>query len=190
MPDPRLEVEPGTRAAWRRWLARNHATSTGVMLIYKKKNAPGPGLRYEDALDEALCFGWIDSKVGAYDETRRIQLFTPRRPKSAWSKRNKDHIERLSAEGRMTDAGRAAIRRAQENGSWTLLDGPEALEVPDDLARALDRNPVARTNFDAFPRSSRRSFLFWVASAKRAETRARRIAEVVRLAAANIKSPV
>ena len=189
MPVPRQELEPGTRAAWRRWLERHHATSTGVMLIYKKKNAPGEGLRYDDALDEALCFGWIDSKVGAYDATRRIQLFTPRRPKSAWSRRNKEHIERLTAEGRMTEAGWAAIRRARENGSWTLLDGPEALEVPDDLAQALDRSRIARTNFDAFPPGVRRSYLFWVAGAKRAETRTRRIEEVVRRAAANIKSP-
>ena len=175
-------------AAWRRWLERNCTTSAGVWLVLKKKNAPGPGLRYDEALDEALCFGWIDSTVRPYDETRRVQLFTPRRPKSAWSKRNKEHVERLIAQGRMAEAGREAIRRAQDNGAWTALDRVEALEVPDDLSQALEREPSARRNFDAFSRSARKAYLSWVESAKRPDTRARRIEEVVRLAAANVKS--
>ena len=184
----RERVEPRDRAAWRRWLEDNHRTASGVLLIYKKKNAPGPGLRYEEALDEALCFGWIDSQVWSLDEDRRMQLFTPRRPRSAWSKRNKERVARLTEEGLMAEPGLEAIRLAQSNGAWTALDRVEALEVPEDLARALDRSPEARHNFDAFSPSARKSYLYWVEGAKRPETRARRVDDVVRLAAANVRS--
>jgi uncharacterized protein YdeI (YjbR/CyaY-like superfamily) len=186
--DERKQLRPRNQAAWRRWLEKNHAVSPGVWLIYKKKSAPGPGLRYDEAVDEALCFGWIDSKVRRFDEDRRLQLFTPRKPKSAWSGPNKKRVARLASEGRMAPAGREAIRRAKSNGSWTAFDSVEALEVPDDLAAALAGNKKAASHFEAFSPSVKKGYLYWVQSAKRPETRTKRIREVVRLSAQNVKS--
>jgi uncharacterized protein YdeI (YjbR/CyaY-like superfamily) len=184
----RKELRPRDRAAWRRWLGTNHVKSSGVLLVLKKKSAAGRGLRYEEAVEEALCFGWIDSKTRSLDEHHVLQLFTPRKPKSAWSKLNKERVNRLSSEGRMAAPGFAAIERAKSNGSWTALDSVEALEVPDDLAAALVRNKKAARNFEAFSPSAKKGYLSWIQSAKRRETRAKRIRETIRLAAQNVKS--
>ncbi len=179
------EVSVKDRATWRRWLAEHHSTAPGVWLIVGKKGSERPSVSAEEAVLEALCFGWIDSKMQPIDADRYRQVFTPRRPKSVWSRINKERVERLIRDGSMTDAGVAAIETAKANGSWTSLDAVEALSVPDDLAAALAADPVARGTFDGYPTSVKKLALYRIASAKRPETRARRIAEVVRLAAAN-----
>lgn len=172
------------RAAWRTWLESNHDTSSGVWLRLDKKG-PGARLRYEDALEEALRFGWIDSQVHGVDEAHYVQRFTPRRPNGVWSKPNKRRVEKLQRAGLMTPAGLAAIETAKQTGSWYLLDAVEDLAIPEDLARALSGNARAQSNFDAFPASARKQYLYWVLTAKQAATRTRRVHEVVALAAAN-----
>jgi uncharacterized protein YdeI (YjbR/CyaY-like superfamily) len=179
---PHVFVED--RAAWRAWLEANHATASGVWLVSWRKGH-GPRIEYEAAVEEALCFGWIDSQGGVLDERRARQYYAPRKPTSGWAASNKARIERLIAEGRMTPAGLAAIERAKANGSWTLLDEVEQGIVPADLAAALAANEPARPNFDAFPRSTRRAMLEWVRQAKRPETRAKRVLAIAEGAALN-----
>ncbi len=183
----RGQVYAPDRAAWRTWLAANHAASTGIWLIFHKKSANPDRLAYGDAVEEALCFGWIDSIVHTIDETRYQQLFTPRKPRSTWSRSNKIRVERLLAEGLIQPAGLAAIEIARRNGSWNSLDAIDSLELPADLAAALRRVAGAKRNFDAFPVSARRGYLYWIASAKRPETRTKRIAQVVDCARQNRK---
>ena len=179
------QVYAPTRAAWRRWLARHHATSPGIWLVFDKKASRPDRLAYADAVEEALCFGWVDSLVRTLDAARYVQLMTPRKPKSTWSRSNKERIARLTAQGLLAEAGIAAVKRAKANGSWSSLDHVESLVVPDDLAAALAASPDASTNFAAFSRSARFGYLHWISQAVRPETRARRVAEVVRHAAAN-----
>jgi len=178
-------VEPHDRAEWRAWLEAHHATSRGIWLAIGKKGNTRTALTYDDAVEEALCFGWIDSVVNRLDEHRFKQLLTPRKPGGTWARSNKERVERLMAQGLMTPAGLAAIESAKAYGTWTLLDEIEALTVPDDLEIALDANPTARGYFEAFPDSAKRLSLWWIRSAKRPETRAKRVAETVRLAAEN-----
>lgn len=182
--DERETVEPRSRAAWRAWLERRHDSSPGVWVVLVKKGR-GDGLSYEAAVEEAVCFGWIDSKTQRLDDDRFRQLFTPRRRGSQWSKSNKERYERLLAAGRMAPAGLAAAEAARVDGSWTALDDVEELRVPDDLARALASNAAAQEHFSRFPASAVRGALWWVATARRPETRERRIAEIVRLAEEN-----
>jgi uncharacterized protein YdeI (YjbR/CyaY-like superfamily) len=182
------QVYAPDRAAWRRWLARHHATSPGIWLVFDKKASRSDRLAYADAVEEALCFGWVDSLVRTLDTARYVQLMTPRKPKSTWSRSNKERIERLTALGVMAEAGIAAVERAKANGSWSSLDHVAALTVPDDLAAALAASPEASANFAAFSRSARFGYLHWISQAVRPETRARRVAEVVRHAAANRKA--
>ena len=173
-------LEPASRRAWRAWLAKHHATSSGVWLVFVKGDG---NLKYEDGVEEALCFGWIDSTARRVDDTRRSMWFAPRRPKSGWAKTNKARVEKLIAAGAMAAPGLAKIEAAKANGSWTALDSAEALEVPDDLAEALAANKKAKLAFDGFPPSARKLILWWIGSAKRPPTRAARIEETVRLAA-------
>ena len=175
-------VHPEDRAAWRAWLEANHASATGVWLVGWRKGH-GPRVEYEDAVEEALCFGWIDSQGGNLDERRSRQYFAPRKPTSGWAATNKARVERLIADGRMAPAGLAAIERAKANGSWTLLDDVERGIVPEDLAAALALHEPAAANFEAFPKSARRTLLEWVAQAKRPETRAARVREIAERAA-------
>jgi uncharacterized protein YdeI (YjbR/CyaY-like superfamily) len=177
------------RAQWRAWLETNHATSAGIWLIFDKKSAGRERLPYGDAVEEALCFGWIDSLARPIDEAQYQQLFTPRKPTSVWSRPNKERVERLRAAGLLRPAGIAAIEIAQRNGSWSSRDAADALEIPPDLAEALARARKARRNFEAFPPSSQRAYLYWVSSAKRPETREKRIRAVVDLALRNQKTP-
>ena len=166
------------RAEWRAWLGANHATSPGVWLIYWKK-VGGPGrLSYAEAVEEALCFGWIDSRPGKVDATRTKITMTPRKPGSAWSTVNKERIERLVAAGLMTPAGQAKIDAGKRDGSWDLYDQIEHLTPPDDLAAALAENEVVGNGFAAFSPSRRKALLLWVATAKQPATRARRIAAI------------
>ena len=177
-----------TRAEWRRWLHKNHARSPGIWLVFDKK-ATRPGrLAYADSVEEALCYGWIDSTLRPLDDAQYMQLFTPRKPKSNWSKVNKVRVARLLADGVIAPAGLQSIETAKANGTWSALDSVEALEVPDDLAAALAKNPDASRNFAGFSPSSRKGYLHWVSQAVRPETRAQRIAEVVEHSAANRKA--
>jgi uncharacterized protein YdeI (YjbR/CyaY-like superfamily) len=179
-------VDVRDRAAWRRWLQRHHDRPAGVWLVVAKKGRAG--VSYGDAVEEALCFGWIDSTANPLDEGRYLLWMAPRKPKSVWSATNKRRVAALTRGGRMTDAGRAAIRTAKRNGSWDALTETDALVEPDDLAAALDADPRARRHWDAFPPSSRKMILHWVGSAKREETRRRRIEETARLAAENVRA--
>jgi len=171
-------VEVADRAAWRAWLEANHATARGAWLVGWRRGR-GPSLDYVAAVEEALCFGWIDGQGGMLDEDRRRQYFAPRRPRSGWAASNKARVERLIAEGRMAPAGLAAIERAKANGSWSMLDEVERGLVPDDLTAALAADPPSAAHFAALAPSTRKMLVGWVLGAKRAETRSRRIAEVV-----------
>lgn len=186
-PDGKELVHPRSRQELRDWLAKHHGRRAGLWLANFRPGT-GRGLPYEEIVEELLCVGWVDSRVKTLDEERALQWIAPRKPASGWSRSNKERVERLERAGLMTDAGRAAVDVAKRNGSWTLLDGPEALEVPADLAAALQAAGDARRNFDAFPPSARKQILAWIATAKRDETRARRVAETARLAARNVRA--
>jgi uncharacterized protein YdeI (YjbR/CyaY-like superfamily) len=181
---PRVHVE--TREQWRAWLADHHDTERGAWLVTWKQATGRPSLPYEEVIEEALCFGWVDSTARTLDEERSMLLMTPRKPTSTWASTNKERVERLLAAGLMQAAGIAAVETAKANGSWTVLDSVEALEVPDDLAAALDAEPGARDAYEGFSPSNRKMILWWVKSAKRPDTRQRRIAETARLAAQGI----
>lgn len=185
---PPNSIHAHTAAEWRDWLAANHTRAEGVWLITWKKSAGKPTISYEESVEEALCFGWVDSKGNKLDDERTMLWFAPRKAGSGWSRPNKARVERLIAQGRMTPAGLAKIEAAKADGSWALLDAVENLEVPDDLAAEFDNYPAARANFDAFPRSARRGILEWIVQAKRPETRAKRIAETARLAQENVRA--
>jgi uncharacterized protein YdeI (YjbR/CyaY-like superfamily) len=178
-------VHADDRETWRAWLEANHATSTGAWLVTWRARSGRPTLAYEAAVEEALCFGWVDSTGGRVDDDRGKLYFAPRKRGSGWAATNKARVERLIADGRMAPAGLAAIERAKADGSWTVLDSVERLEVPDDLAAALAARPGASANFDGFPPSARKQQLAWVAMAVRPETRTARIAKVADAAARN-----
>jgi uncharacterized protein YdeI (YjbR/CyaY-like superfamily) len=172
------------RASWRAWLEKHHQRDTGVWLVSFKKATGKPRVDYDDAVEEALCFGWIDSLVRTLDGERAMQLFTPRRPRSPWSPSNRSRVEKLVETGLMRAAGLTRIEEAKRDGSWNAYAVAESLELPSDLRAAFDVGaPRARSNWDGFRPSSRRAILRWVHSAKRPETRARRIAQVVSEAA-------
>jgi uncharacterized protein YdeI (YjbR/CyaY-like superfamily) len=179
------EVVARDRAAWRRWLQRHHGTSGAVWLVLAKKGGTHRSPSYEEAVEEALCFGWIDSKANPLDEGRFKLWMAPRKRGSGWSAVNKRRIERLIEQGRMAPAGLAAIEAAKADGSWTKLDSSHALTMPPDLARAFRAHANAKANFDAFPPSTRRAILEWINAAKRPETRAKRVEETARLAERN-----
>jgi uncharacterized protein YdeI (YjbR/CyaY-like superfamily) len=173
---------PTGRAEWREWLHQYHNTHQSIWLLYYKKNANKPTISYTHAVDEALCYGWIDSKVKPVDEYSYLQFFCRRKPDSVWSKVNKEKVQKLIDAGLMADAGRAVIKVAKANGSWTILDDAEALITPPDLETALASYPLAATFFHNLSRTDKRNILQWIVLAKKAETRARRIAEVAALA--------
>ncbi|HUM13943.1 MAG TPA: YdeI/OmpD-associated family protein [Myxococcaceae bacterium] len=174
------------RAAWRAWLEENHGRDVGVWLVSFKKATGKPRVEYDDAVEEALCFGWIDSLVRTLDAGRAMQLFSPRKPRSPWSRSNKLRVEKLIAAGLMRPAGLAKIEQAKRDGAWDVYAVAESLEEPADLVASFAAGPRgAKANWDAFSPSSRRAILWWVHSAKRPETRAARIAQVVSAAALN-----
>lgn len=182
-------LSPTDPADWRAWLAANHATSPGVWLVLTKASRPYEGIHLHEAQDEALCFGWVDSKEKSLDADHMKLVFTPRKANSTWARTNKVRAAELIAAGRMAPAGLAAIELAQANGSWHTLDEIDDLTVPADLAAALAADEAAARNFAAFPPSARRAYPWWIKTAKRPETRARRIAETVRLVAQGVKNP-
>lgn len=185
---PPNSVHPLTRAEWRAWLAANHTRQQGVWLISFKKSTGKPRVEYDEAVEEALCFGWIDSKPNKLDSERTMLWFAPRKAGTGWSRPNKERVERMVALGLMETAGLAKIEAAKADGSWTALDAVEALEVPPDLAAALAAEPPAVTYWEAFPRSVRRGILEWIANARTPETRARRVEETARLAAQDLRA--
>jgi uncharacterized protein YdeI (YjbR/CyaY-like superfamily) len=184
--DSRPMVEVGDRAAWHDWLEANHATSPGVWMVTSRaRRGPKAGLDYESAVEEALCFGWVDSTAGVVDEERGKLYFAPRKARSPWAATNKARVERLIRDGRMRPAGLAAIEQAKANGYWEIFDSVERLEVPADLAAALDAAGPAAANFAAWPPSVRKQQLAQVALAVRPETRSARVARIVDLARRN-----
>lgn len=186
--DDAPQVHAETVEEWRDWLLAHHDTEAGAWLVSWKSPTGRPSVKYELAVEEALCVGWIDSAGRTLDDERRALWFTRRKPGSGWARTNKERIVRLEAEGRMLPAGRAVIDAAKADGSWTLLDDVENLIVPDDLAAAFERYPGSRQNFDAFPPSARRAILEWIVQAKRETTRTARLEESARLAAQNVRA--
>jgi uncharacterized protein YdeI (YjbR/CyaY-like superfamily) len=172
-------VRPASRQAWRRWLERHHTTSRGVWVHFAKKHTNVTTVGYTDAVEEALCFGWVDGLARPVDDVYYQQRFTPRKPGSTWAATNKARVEKLIAAGLMTAAGLAAIAIARANGSWDRLTAVDAGVVPGDLARALKKTAGARTAFDALTPGKRKQFLYYLNDAKKPETRARRIAYVL-----------
>jgi uncharacterized protein YdeI (YjbR/CyaY-like superfamily) len=181
-------VHPETRAAWRAWLRANHRDAPGCWLVTWKKDTGKPRVEYGEAVEELLCFGWVDSKAQALDARRSMLLCTPRKPGSAWSRPNKERVERLAAAGLMARDGIAAVEAAKASGRWTALDAVEDLVVPPDLAARLDALPPARTYWEAFPRSVKRGILEWIVQAKKPETRARRAEETATRARENVRA--
>jgi uncharacterized protein YdeI (YjbR/CyaY-like superfamily) len=176
------------RKEWRTWLSKNYDTATEIWLIYHKKHTGKPRIPYDDAVEEALCFGWIDSTVKRLDDERYMQKYTPRKPRSVWSEANKARAEKMIKAGRMTDAGLARIKDAKRSGEWkrSAMRGlPD--RIPPDLRRALAANKIAERNFSDLAPSYRKHYIGWISSAKRDETRQRRINKVVKMAADNKK---
>lgn len=157
--EPGREVRPRDRAAWRRWLALHHADSPAVWLVIRKKGASAASVSYEEAVEEALCFGWIDSKANPVDDEQYKIWMSPRKRGSGWSAVNKGRIDRLTAAGMMAPAGLAAIDAAKKDGSWGKLDASHALRIPKDLASAFRKHPGSKRHFEAFPPSTRRAIL-------------------------------
>lgn len=182
-PDGRPTLHLLTRSEWRAWLSENHETSTGVWFVTFKRKTDRPRIEYDDMVEEALCFGWVDSKGGTLDEERSMVWMSPRRAKSGWSSSNKRRVETLEAAGLMTEAGRRMVDLAKATGTWDLLTDVENLVVPADLEAGFARVPGSREKWDSFSRSARQGVLSWIVQAKRPETRSRRIEETVRLAA-------
>ena len=184
-PDGVATFHASTRAAWREWLSENHASPKSVWLIIYRKESNTPSVYYNEAVDEALCFGWIDSKPNKRDDESFYQYFSVRNPKSNWSRVNKDKVSRLLDENLMTEAGLAMIKTAKESGTWDALNDVENLVIPADLQVAFKQYPKAEVHFEAFPRSTKRGILEWIFNAKRAATRQKRINETAALAQEN-----
>lgn len=164
-------------AEWRAWLERHHAESSGFYMRLYKKGSGIPGVTYAEALDEALCYGWIDAVKHSYDAESWLQKFTPRKARSKWSKVNREHVARLTEEGKMRPAGHAAIEEAKRNGQWeAAYDSPANMAVPEDLEALLAARPEARAFFEGLSKTNRYSFLYRIQTAKKPETRAKRLA--------------
>ncbi|NOS93229.1 MAG: hypothetical protein HOP30_15015 [Cyclobacteriaceae bacterium] len=177
-----------TRSAWRKWLDKNSSSEKSVWLIIYHKQSKKQSVYYPEAVDEALCFGWVDSKPNKRDHESYYQFFTKRNPKSKWSKINKEKVERLMAEGLMTPSGMEMVSIAKGFGTWDALTPVDNLEEPDDLKKAFSKKKTAYKNWQAFPPSTKRGILEWLLNAKRPETRSKRITETVSLAAQNIRA--
>jgi uncharacterized protein YdeI (YjbR/CyaY-like superfamily) len=177
-----------TRAQWRQWLSENGEMMKGVWLVYYKKSSGKPHLSYDEAVEEALCFGWIDSTPNKINEEMSKQYYAPRNPKSNWSKLNKTRVTKLLELGLITDAGMKMIDLAKKTGTWDALNDVDNLVIPEDLQTALQSMENAETNFNAFPASTKRGILEWILNAKTPDTRSKRILETATLAAQNIRA--
>jgi len=169
---------PTNQMAWRNWLEENHQSKQAVWVVFYRQSSEKPSITWSNAVDEALCFGWIDSKKIKIDHETSHQYFSKRKPKSTWSKVNKVKIPQLMEANKMAEAGLQIIEIAKENGSWTLLDEVEALIIPDDLARELEKYPSARINFENHSKTTKKMLLQWIVLAKTATTREKRISEI------------
>ena len=176
-----------TQAHWRQWLAENHEKEVSVWLIIYKKGTSANNLSHANAVDEALCFGWIDSLTVKRDEESRYQFFSKRKPKSNWSAINKSKALNMIKQGLMTPKGLKSIEIAKANGMWDALNDVENLIVPDDLEKEFNLHKTTQMHWEKFPKSSKKAILKWISEAKRPETRATRISETVRLAKENIR---
>lgn len=185
MTKPELYFKNDTE--WRAWLANNYDTSDGVYLILYKVETKQPSMRWEEAVQVALCYGWIDSTVKSLGDGKRKQYFCPRKKKSVWSALNKKYIKELVANELMHESGMAKINAAKKDGSWTALDDVENLVVPKDLQHAFDQNKIAFENYQNFAKSYKKGYLYWLNQAKREETRIKRINEIVALCSENKK---
>ena len=185
---PDNSFHPKTREEWREWLQENHTQDDGIWLIRYKKATGKPYVDVDESVEEALCFGWIDSLPRKLDDERTMLYVAPRKPQSNWSALNKKRVEKMIEKGLMTPAGLEKIEIAKEDGSWTALDDVEALVIPDDLSEAFDQYSASRDNFEAFPRSVKRGILEWILNAKRPATRQKRIEETASLAQDNIRA--
>lgn len=183
-----LAISAESSADWRRWLEMHHAVEKAVWLIIFKKSSGIPSISYSDAVDDALCFGWIDSKPNKRDGESYYQFFAKRNPKSNWSAVNKAKVERLISENRMTTAGFEMVKIAKQTGTWTALDDVENLVIPADLQSAFAANHQAWQFWELFPKSTKRGILEWIMNAKRPETRQKRIVETVAKAAENVRA--
>ena len=183
-----IEFYPRNRQAWRNWLQKNHATKQSVWLIMYKKSSGKPTIRYNEVVEEALCFGWIDSVPRKRDAESSFLYISIRKAKSGWSALNKKRIEKLIQENRMTTAGLQKIEAAKKDGSWSALDKIEALEMPAALQKALTRNKKALAHFNGFPSSVRKQLFLWIESAKTPVTKEKRITGIVTLAEKNIRA--
>jgi len=181
---------PESTQQWRAWLRENHEREKSVWVVFYKNKSDKRTITWSDAVDEALCFGWIDSIAKPIDEEKFMRFFSRRKAKSVWSKINKEKVERLINEGLMTKAGINSIEIARENGSWTILDDAESLTVPADLEKELEKKPHAKSYFLSLSKSDKKNILQWLVLAKRIETRQKRIVEIVELADQNLKPKV
>jgi uncharacterized protein YdeI (YjbR/CyaY-like superfamily) len=185
--DQHPNLRPTSRQFWRSWLRRHHATSSGIWVVYSKRSAGRQPLSYDAAVEEALCYGWIDSLVRSIDERSYRQLYTPRKPRSPWSALNKRRAAAMIKAGKMTEAGMARIREAKRNGTWAALSKVDRLVMPSDLSEALRQNPRARACYRSWSASTKRGILWWLHSAKRPETRAKRLRDIVNSATRGTK---
>lgn len=181
------EICPKDQQEWRQWLELNHLKKDAVWLIFYRKTSPNYNLSWSASVDESLCFGWIDSTKRTIDKERYKQYFTKRKPKSNWSKINKDKVEFLIDKGLMAEAGLKSIEIAKENGSWTFLDAVENLEIPQDFMQALTQHKGATAYFESLSKSDKKILLYWIVSAKRASTRRERIMEIAENAGQALK---
>lgn len=183
-----MEFHPKSRSEWRKWLQSNHKKVKSVWLVLHKKSSPGPGISYGTSVEEALCFGWIDSKPQKRDEHTFLIYYADRKPGSVWSKLNKQRIAKMIKEGQMTSSGMEKIKAARKNGTWEILDPVDALEMPEALTKAFARSKKALRNFDAFPPGVKKQLFYWVLSAKTETTRNARVKEIVSKAVKNIRA--
>ncbi len=179
---------PKSRTEWRQWLEKNHRSKQSVWLVYHTKKSNIPSINWSEAVDEALCFGWIDSTRKTIDGSSFMQFFSKRKPKSIWSKINKEKVQQLIGSGRMTKAGYESIETAKQNGSWTIFDEVEELIIPNDLEKAFNKHKGSKDFFLSLGKSARKMMLASLVLAKRPETRQKRIDEIVESAEQNLKS--
>ena len=176
---------PKSRTDWRKWLEKNHQSKQSVWLVYFKLSTKVASVNWSEAVDEALCFGWIDSTKKTIDKDRYMQYFSKRKPNSTWSKINKEKVAKLIQNKRMTKAGFDSIETAKQNGSWSILDDVEKLTIPSDLEIEFANEPNSKEFFLNFSKTTKKSVLYWILSAKRDVTRKNRIEQVVKLASQN-----
>lgn len=188
IPEGHIKFYAKNRNEWRKWLHKNHEKATKVWLLIYHKESATPSVYYAEAVEEALCFGWIDSRPSKHNDESFYLSFSPRKTKSVWSQPNKDRVKKLMAEGKMHASGLKAIALAKKNGMWEALSKIDLLEMPEDLTNAFRKNKVAFKNYESFPPSSKKIILGWIDTAKRDETRKKRIEETIALAEKNIRA--